>query len=257
MNRQLWAVFRAACAETWADRTAFWSRTMLMFANDVVWVIFFSILFHKAGTLRGWTFDQMAVLFAVTTAAVGVGVGLFANSRRIGKLISDGGLDSALTLPISPLGVLLLRKTEPVFIGDAIFGVTLFFVLGHPTPLRFLVFVGTAALGATILISFLVLISSSVFFLRGRHEHVELAFNSLTLFCTYPADLYGGLMKLVLFTALPAALISTVPAHLVNHFDLQTFAALVFVALAFAFLARKTFYVGLRRYQSGSLWTGA
>ena len=60
---------------------------------------------------------------------------------------------------------------------------------------------------------------------------------------------------MLLFTAVPAAFVTGLPAQLVRDFDAQRAALLILVATGFALLGWGTFSLGLRRYSSGSLWS--
>ena len=154
------------------------------------------------------------------------------------------------------LPFVLLRRIEPVNIGDLAFGIVLFAVAGHPTPGRTLVFVAAVVASAVLLTSFLVLTGALAFFL-GRSESGELGFHAMLLLGAYPIDLFAGAIRVLLFTAVPAAFIAAVPAQLIDDFDLSRALALAGIAAAFAVAATSTFTLGLRRYTSGSVWTRA
>ncbi len=105
-----------------------------MAINDFVWVIFWVLFFDRVGTLGGWDRDSIILLQAVLTTAGGLSLGLFANARSIGTMAVGGDLDAVLALPVSPLRFVLLRRINPVNLGDLAFGIGLFFVACDPTP---------------------------------------------------------------------------------------------------------------------------
>jgi ABC-2 type transport system permease protein len=72
-------------------------------------------------------------------------------------------------------------------------------------------------------------------------------------FATYPAPLFDGWMKVLLFTALPAAFVSYVPVEALRTLSLAQagFAFLGYIAILAAGTA--VFYAGLKRYESGNL----
>jgi ABC-2 type transport system permease protein len=74
------------------------------------------------------------------------------------------------------------------------------------------------------------------------------------LLASYPADVFAGATKVLLYTAIPAAFVSGVPAELVDHFDVRDAVLLLGVAGLFAALGWAAFTAGLRRYASGSAW---
>ena len=98
-------------------------------------------------------------------------------------------------------------------------------------------------------------ITGSLAFFVGRSEGGELGFHAIILLGSYPVDIFAGAAKVVLYTAVPAAFVSSVPAGLVEDFELGEAAFLATIAVTFATAAWTTFTLGLRRYTSGSVWT--
>jgi ABC-2 type transport system permease protein len=254
--RGLFATSRAAFLEAAANRPALVSQMAVMIINDGVWIVFWALFFRRAGDLGGWDLHGIIVLQSVLTAAGGITLGLLANARRVGTLAVEGGLDPVLTLPTPTLGHVLLRRVEPTNLGDLAFGVVLFAVAGDPTPARVGLFVVVVAASATLLTGFLVLTGSLAFF-AGRSESGELGFHAMVLLGSYPVDIFAGAAKLVLYTVVPAAFVSTVPARLIEDVDAGQAAALLGVAGGVALAAGLVFRAGLRRYTSGAVWTRA
>jgi ABC-type uncharacterized transport system permease subunit len=124
------ATMRAAFAEAIANRQAFWTQIAAMTVNDVAWVTFWPLFFDQVGEVGGWSRHDVLVLLAVLTVAGGLVLGLFSNTRRVGQLINDGGLDAILALPVRPLPVLLVRRVDPVNFGDVLFGCCLYAATG-------------------------------------------------------------------------------------------------------------------------------
>jgi ABC-2 type transport system permease protein len=254
--RGLVATARAAFLEAASNRGALVSQMAVMIVNDGVWIVFWALFFDRVGELGGWDLDGIILLQSVLTAAGGIALGLVANARRVGVLAVEGGLDAVLTLPVAPLGHVLLRRIEPANVGDLVFGVVLFAVAGHPTPARTAMFVAVVAASATLLTGFLVLTGSLAFF-AGRSESGELGFHAMVMLGSYPVDIFAGAAKLALYTVVPAAFVSTVPARLIMDFDTGQAIALFGVAAGVALAAWATFTAGLRRYTSGAVWTRA
>ena len=254
--RALAATLRNAVAEAVANRAALGSSMIVMIVNDVVWVAFWLLFFRRVGELRGWDGHRVLLLLSVITTSAGIALGVLANARRIGVMAVEGELDAVLTLPVPPLAYVLLRRIEPTNIGDFVFGVVLFAVAGHPTPARTATFIAVVALSATLLTAFLVLTGSLAFF-AGRSEGGDLGFQAMILLGSYPVDVFAGMAKVVLYSVVPAAFVSSVPAKLIDGFDGTRAAGLVVVVALFAVAAWLTFSAGLRRYTSGAVWTRA
>ena len=252
--RGLLATLRTAVAEVRANPASFITQVTVMGLNDIVWILFWVLFFRRVGTVRGWDGQSIMLLLAVITGAAGIALGVLANARRIGSMAVDGHLDAVLSLPVPPLAHVLLRRIEATNVGDLGFGLILFVATGSPTLERTAVFVFAVVAAATIMTGFLVLAGSLAFF-AGRNEAGELGFHAMLLLGSYPVDIFAGAAKVLLYTAVPAAFVSSVPARLVQDFDAGQAAWLVAVAVAFAFAGWATFTLGLRRYTSGSVWT--
>ena len=247
---------RGAIVEARANRSALAVQVGVMIANDLVWIAFWTLFFRKVGSVHGWDARRIRLLFAVLTTAGGITLGFLANARRVGTMAVSGELDAVLALPVPPLAYLLVRRIEPTNIGDIIFGVGLFTFGCAPTVARTLTFVVVVVASATLIASFLVVTGSLAFFV-GRSEGGELGFHALLLLGNYPVDVFAGAAKIFVYSVVPAAFVSTVPARLILHFDVARAAWLALVTVAFAVAAQRLFTVGLRRYTSGALWTRA
>lgn len=250
------SVLRSAAAEARANRSAFWTQVSAMAVNDIVWVLFWILFFGRVGVVRGWDRGRVLQLFAVLTTGAGFVLGVTSNARRLGQLIVDGGIDAALALPVAPLPYLLVRRVDPVNLGDFVFGVALFLASGVPTPTRIAVYVAGSLAAAVTLGSFLIVAGSLTFF-AGRSETGDLGFHAIILLSSYPVDIFGGPTKLLLYTVVPAAFVAAVPARLLQHLDAGLALGLVGAAAAFATAAWGVFTLGLRRYTSSALWTRA
>lgn len=255
--RALAATWRSAWLDAWANRRSFWTQLVVMTINDTVWVLFWILFFHRIGEVRGWDTEKTLLLFAILTTAAGIALGVFANARKVGQFAGDGELDAALTLPVDPLAHLLARRIDTTLIGDLAFGPILFALAGGPTPERIALFIVGSLCGAIVLTGFLVAAGSLTLFVGGRGEQADLAFQAALILASYPIDFFGGVTKILLFTAVPAAFISSLPAELVDGFTFQTTATLLGSAAFFSLLGITLFRLGMRRYASGAVWTRA
>lgn len=254
--RQVAATFSAAVAEVRANPGALWLQMTIMIVNDAVWVAFWVLFFRRVGSVRGWDTSRVLLLLAVLTTAGGLVLGFLANARKVGRLAADGDLDAVLSLPVPPLAYLLVRRIDPTNVGDVVFGITLFAFAGSPTLARTAVYIGGVIAGAVLFAGFLVTAGSLTFFV-GKGETGDFGLHAILLLAAYPADIFTGATKVLLYTAVPAAFVAAVPARLIDSFDTGEAALLAGAAGAFALLGWTTFTLGLRRYTSGAVWTRA
>jgi len=251
--RSSFATMRGAFSDAAAKRASFWSQVMTMVINDVAWVAFWVLFFHRVGSIRGWDAHRVLLLFSVLTTAAGLVLGVFSNARRIPALVGDGALDEILSLPVAPLPHLLVRRLDAINLGDVAFGLVLFAVTGHPTPARIAMFLLCSTAGALVFTGFLVATGSLVFF-TGGGQGSDLSLHAIILLASYPADVFTGATKALLYTAVPAAFVAAVPSQLVDHFGAGQAVALLSATTVFALTGWVMFHLGLRRYTSGSAW---
>jgi ABC-2 type transport system permease protein len=74
----------------------------------------------------------------------------------------------------------------------------------------------------------------------------------LITFSLYPEPLFGGALRLMLFTVLPAAFVSYLPVQIVRQPTVTILTMLLAGSAAYLGLAIWVFGRGLRRYASGS-----
>lgn len=256
--RMLIATSAAALREAWSNRRSFWVQVIIMVLNDVAFVVFWFIFFAHIGSVRGWDRSSVMVLYSILAMACGLTLGIFDNSRRIAEMVTRGELDSILALPVEPLPYLLVRRVHTAMLGDMVFGPVLFLIFGHPTPERLALFLVGSVCGAVVMVSFLVMIGSLSLFNGGKGAGTaDLALNAILIVASYPIDLFGGAVKLILFTLLPAALVAAVPAQAVNQLTLGRGLLLVGGTMLFVLGAWALFRLGLGRYRSGAQWVRA
>jgi ABC-2 type transport system permease protein len=78
------------------------------------------------------------------------------------------------------------------------------------------------------------------------------AMNAVLTFSLYPNSLFSGPARFVLFTLIPAGFIGAVPVEIVKERSLVLLLGLMGAAVIIWVVAAVVFYVGLRRYESGS-----
>ncbi|MFZ5827043.1 MAG: ABC transporter permease [Bacillota bacterium] len=247
------AYFRINLAAALEYRTSLVSQVVGMFINDLLWVAFWVLYFTKFPVLRGWTLQDVIVLWAVVTTAFGIVVGLMANSIRIPQLVVQGQLDYFLALPKNVLLHMLVSQIRLVNFGDALFGPILLVVMVDLTPTKVLVFIVSTMLAAMVLLGFFILAGSLSFFLGNSDALSNQIATALIHFSTYPTTIFEQGVKFILFTLIPAGFVSTLPVELVREFDWLKFLQLAGGAVFFLGLAIIVFHRGLKRYESGNL----
>ena len=235
-------------------RVTFISQLFGMLLNDAMWIVFWWIYFTKFQVIgQGWRMEDMLALWATAGVAFGLSVACFGNLLRLAQMISQGDLDYYLALPKNVLMHVLVSRMEINAWSDLLFGTGLFVIFVHPGIGQIALFLGLSLCAAVVFLSATLIWQSLAFWLGNAEGLAAQMWNAMILFGTYPTPLFQGAVKVVIFTALPAAFMTHVPAQLLRRFDLTWFIAEIGIAVGTLALAIWIFYRGLRRYESGNL----
>ncbi|MCA9728257.1 MAG: ABC-2 family transporter protein [Candidatus Eisenbacteria bacterium] len=234
-------------------RVSFATQVFAMMLNDGMWLVFWLAYFDKFQVVEGWGRADIVTLWAVVAASFGLATTVCGNLFRLAGLIVRGELDIYLALPKPVLPHMLMSRMSVTAPGDVLFGVIGFGLLVHPTPGQWILFLSSILTGSIIFVAFGVVSQSLSFWLGNAEGVAEQLTNALINFSTYPTPIFRGVVKLALFTLLPAGFIAYLPVQLFREFTWLRLAALWGVAALALTLAVMVFRAGLRRYESGNL----
>jgi ABC-2 type transport system permease protein len=157
--------------------------------------------------------------------------------------------------PRAVLSHLILGRTIATAWGDAVFGYVVYLAFVRPDAAHFTLFVILSLSVAMVFVGFSVLSGSLAFFIGNAVTLSEQWRFALITFSTYPEDLFTGLTRIVLFTAIPAAFVSYLPVEALRTLSMRSVAFSLLGALTIAAAGSGLFYLGLRRYESGNLFS--
>lgn len=69
----------------------------------------------------------------------------------------------------------------------------------------------------------------------------------------YPETVFNGIIKIVLFTVVPAGYFSFLPVRIIKDFNLYQLSEMFFFTVGFSVFAFLFFKHGLKKYESGNL----
>ena len=237
---------------TLALRGAFVMQVVFMTLNNFSFFVFWWVLMHNVSTLRGWRLADIELLFGMVAAAFGLTVTLAGGVRHLGRFIEEGDLDTLLTQPRSVLVYALGMRSQPSGFGDLISGI-IFIAWSGQVSLRLLPLVLAAILASALVFVACGIVFFSFAFWLGKVETVaRQLWELLITFSLYPEPLFGGLLRVALFTVLPAGFVGYLPVRVVHAPSILEVALLAGGAGAYFALAVLVFDRGLRRYTSGS-----
>jgi len=224
-----------------------------MFVNNCVWVVFWGLFFTRFPVLRGWDVRDVITIWALAASGYGLAHAIYGNALHLANLIAQGQLDVWMLYPRALLPHLLLGRMSATAWGDALFGYAVYIALVRPDFGRLLLFVALSLSAAVLFVGFSVLSGSLGFFLGNSATLTEQWRMAMITLSTYPATLFGGTVKLLLYTLVPAAFVTYLPIVALRDLSLVDAALTVAGSFAFLLLSAAVFYTGLRRYESGNL----
>lgn len=232
---------------------AFLSQVIAMFINDGAWVLFWVFFFSRFRVLHGWGLPDVISLWAVTAAGFGIAHAIMGNSLQLAPLIIRGELDVWLSHPRALLPHMLLGRSVPSAWGDAAFGYAVYFLIVRPDPARMVLFVILTFVSAVVFVGLGIIAGSLSFFIGNASSFADEWRYAVITFATYPPALFQGVVKLLLFTIIPAGFVSYLPVEALRSLSLMYALGALLGALAVLAVSVAVFHIGLRRYESGNL----
>ncbi|MBN1934209.1 MAG: ABC-2 family transporter protein [Anaerolineae bacterium] len=248
----IWGYARHNLMSAMEYRAAFLLQAFGMALNNVIFLFFWWVLFTRLPDIRGWTMEMVATIFGQVALAFGLANAVFGNCMRIASTVVTGDLDYYLALPADPLIHLIVSRTSFSAWGDAISGVGIYLFFVPDSLIKLPLFLLYALFGALIFVGFAVIVGSLVFFVRQSEDVSGYLYNAIITFSLYPIDIFPQVVRLLLYTLIPAAMVGTFPARLLFEFRWSGLLGLVgFTALILG-AGYALFNLGLRRYESGN-----
>jgi len=192
-------------------------------------------------------------LYGIVAFGFGAATVVCGNAFLVARVITRGDLDYYLALPADPLVHLLVSRMSLSTWGDLIFGLAIFLVAAPGRWGSLPLFLLLGLIAGLILVAFSVLVGSLAFWVGNADNLAMQAINALITFGLYPVEIFPGVVRVLLYTLIPAAFIGSVPAALLANFNWGRLATLVAFTAGIMLAARWVFQRGLRRYESGNI----
>ncbi len=260
MLRKTGDLLRLLAAYTWLNlraqleyRGAFISQVLAMFLNDGVWVAFWALFFSRFQVLKGWNVNDVLTVWAVTASGFGLAYGVLGNGLELARLIAQGQLDGWLLYPRPVLPHVLVSRMHVSAWGDVLFGYAVYLLFVRPDFGHLLLFVALSLCVSITFTGFSVISGSISFFVGNASIIADQWLNAMITFSTYPAVIFDGAVRIILYTLIPAGFVSYLPIEALHQFSLVPAALTLLGALAILGISLVVFSAGLRRYESGNL----
>ena len=250
--RAMPAILGTSVKATLALRRSFWLQAVLMFINNAAFFVFWVLFFHRFDEVRGWRLEDTAALYGIVAFGWGFGVILFGGVPRLARSILDGELDPLLVQPKSVLLQAITVRSGASGWGDLGTGAILIGIVAAGDPALIPLALAGSVASAAVFTATGVILHSSAFWL-SRIEVLAGQLHEFQLtFSLYPANLFGGGIRLILYTAIPAGFAGYLPVDLVRSPDPAAAVLLIAGVIAYILAAVTLFDLGLRFYTSGN-----
>jgi len=231
----------------------------------VTWYYFFEVIYSKT-TMLG-DFDREAILvFLISTFFVDtLFMMLFDGAGYLKEHIRTGSLDFILLRPVNSQFLISFRYIRSyAIVSFIILSIILINILQlfHPDSLNVFnlsLFFVSLMLGVTIWYCIEFIMSCLTFYFRDFRTGGWLT-HEIMKFSMRPDSIYTGLVRKILFTILPMALVASVPSRIllygINSTNLKYLCAQI-VVVALLFLLTRIFWKnGMKKYESAQSYTG-
>lgn len=247
-----WEFFKRNLSGHMEYRTAFFVEVFGMVINNFAFVIVWVIFFAQFKQIKGWGLDEILLLNALAGMYYGLMVTFLGGYMRIGKLISEGGLDYFLSFPKDPLWHIGVSRMPASALGEILYGLITFTLCKYATPEGWAIYLLVGILSAIIFSQFIVLAHSlNFFFFNATEASQEIIWTTMSLSMA-PQSVFEGGVKFIMLFIFPSLLIAGIPVDVIRNFNVQNVLILVGIAILITLLAQSVFRYGLKKYESGN-----
>ncbi len=235
-----------------SKRGAFLIESCLMIANNLIFFAIWWIFFRRFPEVAGWNFSDMILLMAVGTGSYGLMQVCFGGVRNLSKIIITGDLDPFLTKPKNTLLHIAGAKSHSKGWGHLMTSAILTYLGGYGAPHTAALILVSICCGGVVFTSINIVAHCLPFWMGPVQTLSKKYSDVLFLLSLYPTNIYSGFLQILLFTLLPAGVITFLPVEMLRDFSLIKLLFLILCASLFVAFSVCVFYLGLRRYESGS-----
>lgn len=234
------------------NRFTFIMNILFMMLNNATFIIQWVILFHLKSDIGGYNMNGVMILWAMTASIYGLSHILFNGAFNLSNLIINGKLDAYLVQPKNVLISVIPQSISISAIGDLIYGCVVFCIFGFNIN-KIILFIFFTITGSLLFTSFSIILGSISFWIV-KADVIHDTLLGMTINCsTYPDGIFKGVVRLILYTVVPAGIIYYIPVKSITQFELSYFFIHIILTILSVIFAFYIFHKGLKRYSSGNL----
>lgn len=234
-------------------RVSFAVQAGFMLANNFLFLAFWKLFFARVPAVGGWTIKDVALCYGIAASAFGLAAVLCGGTIDLAASVSGGRLDTWLLRPQPVLLQALASRMRLSGFGDLVTGPILLVLCGNTQPARVALFALGVTAGGLVYTAFVTASQASAFWFGRAEDLAGQSANAILSFALYPPGIFSGPARVLLFTLVPAGLMSWLPAELVLHPTAEGAALLLLGAASACGVALVLWTRGLARYESGNL----
>ena len=229
------------------------------------WYYFFEVIYSKTSVLGDFDREDILVFLIATFFVDTIFMMLFDGAGYLREHIRTGSLDFILLRPVNSQFLISFRYIRSyALVSIVILSIILYNILFlfHPHALNFInivLFVVSLFLGTVIWYCFEFLTSCLTFYFRDFRTGGWLT-HEIMKFSMRPDTIYQGLIRKILFSILPMALVASVPSRLLLYgptlLNQKYFIIQIIIVSILLILTRILWTIGLKRYESAQSYTG-
>ena len=256
---RLYRAFALNClARAMEFRLQFFAGILGYAIYTAISLVFIDVVFGSVGAVRGWSRDQMWVLYGTFVVLESLCYGVLGpNMWRFAGGVRDGSLDLALTKPVNVQFFVSARYLDLNGCLNALVGVVLMIIglnrLGQfPNPLEWISWAFLLLCGFVMAYAiWFVCVTIAIW--AVKLEGVAIVFDPMLQIARFPVQIYPARVLTFLTIGLPVAFLTTFPTQaLLGNIDLAIIAAALGLATLFLAISNRFFRFALGFYGSAS-----
>lgn len=255
------AIYFVQIQNNWVREVVYRTNFITSMFVDLVWIvvefILFTVIYANTDKLGGWTKYQVYFFLGVLFSSDALFTIFFTrNMWQFSDLVNKGELDIMLTKPVSSLFLALTRWINITAVSNLALGLAIAIRFSGPAGfaggIAWLAFPLWIAVGVCAALALRFLFCVCVFWTERSWALARMYYQFFG-FATKPDSIYPKAIRYLIKTALPFALIGSIPARALMEGLSVNEGLLVFIVLATFFVVDTYLWKeGLKRYQSAS-----
>ena len=249
------ALLRQSLVAAATDRGMFAMLAGTMFLNDLLFFLLWVVFFSGVRDVRGWTLADVAAFQGMVVIGFGLAAFFARGAWHIGRRVVSGELDVFLARPRHALPQLMTVECDGAALGDVVYGLVLLATFTHLDFAALCLALAISTLVAVLFLALGIFLQSLAFFLRGGSALGDQLFEMMLCLGTIPQHTNGMVVKMLMFTVLPAGFMAIMPVEIVRRHSLMLLAGMAGAVGIYMWIAVAMFGRGLRRYTSATGWS--